>query len=315
MITLFITLIMNLINPNLSEQLYAEAKFSELDNFNSFIRKFEGEKPFFTCSDEHIIISNLVNLAHKTMFDSLYSEADNKTSKIQAQNIFEALDKKHLPSSLHYSVLIAEALKSKGYDLKYFKLFNHFGLFYKGRDIKKSFYWSILSHRLEGGFVHTAGCFVDIFNQNKIYNIDGKICAVSEDVLIIEDFTPYIEEEILYYKRMKEAETKILKKEEFKITEYFDNPEVSIYFQGLEFIDKDLRTLVNSYVKADRDKISYCLGDRDNKMFLNFSIKDAVVIFDDDKFKDSKICLEDAFNTNFIPLLKEPYDASIVGLF
>lgn len=315
MITFIITLFFVTINANFSEYLYKEGRFSELENFNSYIKNFENEKPFFNCSTEAVIVTNLINISHKNLFNSFYTISNSDASIARATNIFEALDKNHNPSSLHYAFLLAEALKVKNYNVKFFKLFDHFGIYYKYKDSKEAVYWSILSHKLEGGFVNSAGCFVDIFNEEKNPLIDGDSCAISEDLVLVDDLMSYIEDQVIFYKKSLAADNITPKQEDLVISEYIDNPEVSVYFQGLEFIDKKLRTFVNSYVKADKEKINVCKEPTEGKIFLEFSIRDGKVIFYDEKNESTKSCLEDLFTTRMLPLIKDPYDVSIVGIF
>lgn len=325
MITLIIALTLGFINANFSEYLSLEGKPSDLENYNSFISSFENEKPFFACSTEAVILTNLINLAHKNLFSSLYSSSnlEGETSKVQATNILEALDKNHNPSSLHYAFLIGEALKTKNFNVKFFKLYDHFGIYYKYKDSNEALYWSIISHTLEEGFISTAGCFVDIYNEKKITNIDGTTCATTEDLALIEaeDIMSSIKDQVAFYKKSIEPVVSVPIQEELIITEFTDNPLVSIFFNGdgeaksLEIVDTKLRTDINSYVVADKDKIRACINQNEGSIFLKFKVKDAKAIFDDEKYETSKTCLEDLFNTRMLPLIKDPFNLSVAGIF
>lgn len=283
---------------------------SALANYNSFIEDIKKNDFVLECANEDGIIRNYFNIFHTLLYKNLFAYVSSN----EATNICEALEMKSSPSTLHYAFLINQAYKTKSKNFDYFKIFNHYGVFYDSDLISAQFYISILSTQLNDGVACSMQDYIKMFNENKNPNIDGEDLATNKDFSILKDniFEILLDE----IKRTQIAiETSKESYEENKIENDFDysliidNPDISIYLEegGIEVLDVYTRSLINTVINNNFTTFSACFTNPNTLQIIDFQIKNSEIY-------SQNQCFSQALNEKLLPLMQNNYDLKVLGL-
>ncbi len=268
-------------------------------NYNLFLEDVANINLFNACVKEDAIIQNLFKPIHQKFGLNFLDEA----SVDEASNICEAMDKKHLPSSLHYAFLISEAFKKKKLEFNYFNVFNHYGIFFKSGITNKESYISILSHYLEEGIACSKNNFIsNVFNKYKVASIDGK------DMAYVDNFTELNSKDVKTlllneFKKIEEPQKLETATLMIDLDNLEDNTNISLYVQGSEIIDKHLRSLANAFLSVSN--VSLCF--EKTEALLDFEVTETGI-------ESDNVCLETYLSKNFFPALENVYNVRVVAL-